>query len=42
MKAAGFLETGVELQNPDFAAMIRAMGVEAIRVEDRADLGPAL
>ncbi len=42
MKATGFLETGVELQNPDFAAMARAMGVHAARVEDPADLAPAL
>ncbi len=42
MKATGFLETGVELQNPDFAAMARAMGVHATRVEDPADLAPAL
>ncbi|HEY9212487.1 MAG TPA: ubiquinone-dependent pyruvate dehydrogenase, partial [Ancylobacter sp.] len=26
MKAAGFVDTGVDLQNPDFAAMARAMG----------------
>ena len=42
MKASGFLETGVDLQNPDFAAMARAMGVHATRVEDPAGLAPAL
>ena len=42
MKATGFLETGVTLQNPDFAAMARAMGVRAVRVEDPAELAPAL
>ncbi len=42
MKAAGFLETGVELQNPDFAGMARAMGIEAARVEDPADLAPTM
>ena len=42
MKATGFLETGVDLQNPDFAAMARAMGVHATRVEDPADLASAL
>ena len=42
MKAAGFLETGVALENPAFAAMARAMGVEATRVEDPAELAPAL
>lgn len=38
MKASGFLETGTELKNPDFAAMSRAAGIHAIRVEDPNDL----
>lgn len=38
MKAAGLLETGVALVNPDFAAMARATGLFAQRVEDPADL----
>ena len=42
MKEAGFLETGVELRNPNFAAMATAMGVHAARVEDPADLEGAL
>ena len=42
MKAGGLLEVGVDLQNPDFAAMARAMGVHAARVEDPADLREAL
>ncbi|WBO60997.1 thiamine pyrophosphate-dependent enzyme [Acidocella sp. MX-AZ03] len=29
MKANGFLDTGTDLQNPDFAAMARAMGLRA-------------
>ena len=33
MKAAGFLDVGTDLKNPDFAAMARAMGVAAFRVE---------
>ena len=41
MKAAGLLETGVELDNPDFAAMARAAGIHAIRVEDPAELESA-
>jgi len=41
MKAAGFVETGVRLQNPDFAAMARAIGIHAIRVEDPGDLPEA-
>ena len=42
MKAAGFIETGVDLQNPDFAAMARAMGIHAVRVEDPGDLTDAV
>ncbi|MET1046606.1 MAG: ubiquinone-dependent pyruvate dehydrogenase [Hyphomicrobium sp.] len=42
MKAAGFLDTGCDLQNPDFAAMARAMGVKGIRVERPQDLRAAL
>lgn len=42
MKAAGFLETGVALVNPDFAAMARGAGIHARRVEDPADLPGAM
>jgi pyruvate dehydrogenase (quinone) len=42
MKAAGFLDTGVDLKNPDFAAMARAMGVFAHRVEDPGELPDAM
>jgi pyruvate dehydrogenase (quinone) len=42
MKAAGFLDTGVELTNPDFAAMARAIGIHAVRVEHGRDLLAAL
>ena len=42
MKASGFLETGTELKNPDFAAMARAAGVHAVRVEDPGDLELAI
>jgi len=42
MKAAGFLDTGVELINPDFAAMARAIGIHAVRVEHGRDLPAAL
>jgi pyruvate dehydrogenase (quinone) len=38
MKAAGLVETGVALDNPDFAAMARAMGMYAVRVTDPGDL----
>jgi pyruvate dehydrogenase (quinone) len=42
MKASGFVETGTDLQNPDFAAMARAMGIHAVRVEDPGDLADAI
>ena len=41
MKAAGYLETGVALDNPDFAAMANAIGIKAQRVEDPGDLEEA-
>ncbi len=42
MKAAGFLDTGCDLQNPNFAAMAEAMGVKGIRVERPQDLRSAV
>ena len=42
MKASGFLDTGVDLDNPDFAAMARAMGIHARRVEDPGELPAAI
>jgi len=42
MKASGFIETGVDLENPDFAAMARAIGIHARRVEDPGDLPQAI
>ncbi len=42
MRAGGFLEHGTDLQNPDFAAMARAMGIHAVRVEDPGDLPAAI
>ena len=42
MKANGFLETGTSLANPDFAAMARAIGVHAVRVEDPGELEAAI
>ncbi|AZE54987.1 Pyruvate dehydrogenase (quinone) [Pseudomonas synxantha] len=42
MKAAGYLDTGTELKNPDFAAMSNAMGILGVRVEQSEDLEPAL
>ncbi|MCA1399475.1 ubiquinone-dependent pyruvate dehydrogenase [Bradyrhizobium sp. BRP56] len=42
MKAAGFIETGVDLKNPDFAAMARAMGIHGVRVSDPGELEGAI
>ena len=42
MKANGFLDTGTELKNPNFAAMAEAVGVKGVRVEDPAELEGAL
>lgn len=42
MKANGFLDTGVDLQNPDFAAMARAIGIHGVRVEDPSQLEKAV
>jgi pyruvate dehydrogenase (quinone) len=42
MKAAGFLENGTTLVNPNFAELAKTTGVHGIRVEDPADLKPAL
>ncbi|MDP2333040.1 MAG: ubiquinone-dependent pyruvate dehydrogenase [Reyranella sp.] len=42
MKASGFVDTAVDLKNPDFAAMATAMGIKGIRVEDPQKLEGAL
>lgn len=42
MKASGFLNTGTDLVNPNFAKMAEAMGVLGIRVEDPNDLENSL
>jgi pyruvate dehydrogenase (quinone) len=42
MKAAGIVNWGTELENPDFAAVARALGMHAERVERPAELEPAL
>ncbi|RZM36467.1 MAG: ubiquinone-dependent pyruvate dehydrogenase [Sphingomonas sp.] len=38
MKAAGLIETGVALDNPDFAAMARAIGLHGVRVTDPGEV----
>ncbi|GAB3788952.1 ubiquinone-dependent pyruvate dehydrogenase [Dyella agri] len=42
MKANGFVDTGCDLVNPNFADMANAIGVRGIRVEDPKDLRAAL
>jgi pyruvate dehydrogenase (quinone) len=42
MKAAGFVDANVDLKNPDFAAMARAIGIFARRVEDPGELPDAV
>src|SRR5713101_2699101 len=42
MKASGFLDTGTELKNPNFALMAEAMGVRGIRVEKPQELKGAI
>src|SRR6266853_197999 len=42
MKASGFLDTGCDLKNPDFALMAKAMGVRGIRVEKPQELKSAI
>lgn len=42
MKANGFLDTGCDLKNPNFAMMANAMGIKGVRVERPADLEGAL
>jgi len=42
MKAAGLVNFGTDLANPDFAAVARAIGLHGIRVERSADLEEGL
>jgi len=37
MKASGFLDTGVDLKNPNFALIAEAMGIKGILVEAPQD-----
>ena len=37
-KSTGFLDFGVDLQNPNFAAMAEAIGIRGIRIEDAAQV----
>jgi pyruvate dehydrogenase (quinone) len=38
MKASGFLDTGCDLKNPNFALMAEAMGIRGFRVENPQEL----
>ena len=42
MKASGYLPTGVDLKNPDFAKMAEAVGIPGVRVADPANLEGAI
>ena len=42
MKAAGFLENGTTLVNPNFAELARSAGILGLRVDDPADVKRAL
>jgi len=42
MKAAGVLENGTTLVNPNFADLANSAGIHGIRVEDPAELKPAM
>jgi pyruvate dehydrogenase (quinone) len=37
-KSSGFLNTGTELENPNFAAMAEAVGIKGIRIEDPSEV----
>jgi thiamine pyrophosphate-dependent acetolactate synthase large subunit-like protein len=41
-KSTGFLDFGVSLQNPNFAAMAEAVGIRGIRVEDAGKVNEAI
>jgi pyruvate dehydrogenase (quinone) len=42
MMSAGIPKWGTDLDNPDFAEVARALGIYGVRVEQPAELGPAL
>ena len=42
LKASGFIDTGCDLKNPNFAAMANAIGIKGVRVEHPSDLEGAL
>jgi len=42
MKANGFLDFGVELKNPDFAALAQSAGLLGLKAESAKDVRPML
>ncbi|MGG5170674.1 ubiquinone-dependent pyruvate dehydrogenase [Pseudarthrobacter sp. J1738] len=42
MKAAGFVNYGTDLENPNFAALAEAVGIKGIRVEKSSELEAAM
>ncbi len=42
MKAAGIVETGTELVNPDFAKLAEAVGIRGVRVEQPGEVKESL
>ncbi|ROR24902.1 pyruvate dehydrogenase (quinone) [Comamonas sp. BIGb0124] len=42
LKAAGYLDNSTDLQNPDFAAIATAAGLEGFRIDDASQLEPTL
>jgi pyruvate dehydrogenase (quinone) len=42
LKASGLVRYGTDLDNPDFAAVARAVGLHGVRVERPGELGDAL
>jgi pyruvate dehydrogenase (quinone) len=41
-KSTGFLATGTDFKNPNFAAMAEAVGVRGIRIEDPAEVDESI
>ena len=41
-KSTGFIDFGVDFQNPNFAAMAKAVGIYGVRLEDPADVEPGI
>ena len=42
LRVAGYPHHGCDLKNPNFAALADAVGLEGVRVEDPAEVRPAL